>query len=108
MRRFYLQRDTDISGVSGKGIVAEGCQFDTRWCSLTWLTGKGAMSWYVNIKTLEKIHGHGGATRIVWVDDQSSNFVVKREQSPGRNRSKVKRGKTLTKHVPVKVDRRKG
>ena len=107
MRRFYLQRDTDVSGVSGKGIVAEGCQFDTRWCSLTWLTGKGAMSWYVNIKTLEQIHGHGGATKIVWIDDVSSNFVVKREQGQGRNRSKVKRGRALTPPVPVKADRRK-
>lgn len=77
MRRFYLERDVDASGVSGVGKVAEGCQFDTDWCSLVWLTGAAAMAYYPSIETVEKIHGHHGATRIVWIDDASSNFIVK-------------------------------
>lgn len=91
MKRFYLQRNTDASGVSGIGKVAEGCQFDTGWCALIWLTGKGSMSWYTDITTLEGIHGHEGKTKIIWVDDESSNFVVPREQQggPKGNRSQV-------------------
>lgn len=76
MRRFYLQRNQDASGVSGTGKVAEGCQFDTGWCSLVWLTGKSAMSYYPDIETLDMIHGHGGMTQVVWIDDESSNVVV--------------------------------
>jgi hypothetical protein len=78
MRRFYLQRNQDASGVSGLGRVAEGCQFDTKWCALTWLTGKSAMSWYPDIETIVDIHGHQGMTQVVWVDDESSNVVVTR------------------------------
>lgn len=80
MKRFYLQRDADASGVSGIGKVAEGCQFDTGWCALVWLTGKAAMSFYPDIETLDNIHGHQGMTKIVWIDDESSNVVI--ESSP--------------------------
>lgn len=78
MKRFYLQRNQDASGVSGLGKVAEGCQFDTKWCALTWLTEKCAMSWYPDIETIEAIHGHGGMTQVIWVDDESHNVVVQR------------------------------
>lgn len=76
MRRFYLQRNSDASGVSGCGKVAEGCQFDTKWCALVWLTDKSSMCYYPDVETLEGIHGHGGMTRVVWVDDESSNFCI--------------------------------
>lgn len=78
MKRFYLKRDVDVSGVSGTGNIAEGCQFDTGWCALVWLSDKAAMSFYPTISTLTDIHGHEGATKVVWVDDESSNFVVKK------------------------------
>jgi hypothetical protein len=78
MRRFYLQRNQDASGVSGLGKVAEGCQFDTGWCALVWLTSSSSMSYYPSIEVLESIHGHQGMTYVVWVDDESSNYVVQR------------------------------
>jgi hypothetical protein len=78
MKRFYLQRNKDASGISGVGKVAEGCQFDTGWCALVWLTEKSSMSYYQNIETLESIHGHQGMTKIMWVDDESSNVVIVR------------------------------
>ena len=81
--------------MSGLGRVAEGCQFDTGWCALVWLTGKAAMSYYPDIETLDGIHGHQGMTKVVWIDDESSNFVVQREQQggPKGNRSTVIVGK---------------
>jgi hypothetical protein len=78
MKRFYLQRNQDASGVSGLGKVAEGCQFDTGWCALVWLTEASSMCYYPSIEILEKIHGHQGATQVVWIDDESSNIVVRR------------------------------
>lgn len=91
MKRFYLERNQDASGVSGLGKVAEGCQFDTGWCALVWLTGKAAMSFYPDIETLDQIHGHHGMTSVIWIDDESSNFVIQRQQEggPGANRSNV-------------------
>jgi hypothetical protein len=79
MKRFYLQRDADHSGVSGTGKVAEGCQFDTKWCALIWLTEKSSMCFYPDIETLEHIHGHSGKTKIVWIDDESSNVVIQND-----------------------------
>jgi len=82
MRRFYLQRDHDASGVSGLGKVAEGCQFDNGWCALVWLTSADpddeVHGFYHSIERVEEIHGHGGMTRVAWIDDLSSNVVVHR------------------------------
>jgi len=71
MKAFKLARETDISGVSGTGDVAEGVLF---------LSGKVAISFfpvkpsftasvviYNSMDEVEKIHGHGGATKIVWL-----------------------------------------
>lgn len=85
MKRFYLQRNQDASGVSGPGKVAEGCQFDTGWCALVWLTGKTAMSYYPDIETLETIHGHGGMTSVMWIDDESYNVLENRLERPPVN-----------------------
>lgn len=70
MRRFQLQRDVDVSGVSGTGTVAEGIEFTDgtvalRWCS-DWPTS--VVFHDRGMAAVEAIHGHGGATRIVWVD----------------------------------------
>lgn len=77
MKRFYLQRNVDASGVSGTGKVAEGCQFDTGWCALVWLTAQSSLCYYPDIDTLVAIHGHQGATQLKWIDDESSNVIVK-------------------------------
>jgi hypothetical protein len=69
MRRFYLQRTKDISGMSGTGIVAEGVIFTNGWAALTWLTPLQCHAFYHSIAILEKIHGHDGATKIVFIDD---------------------------------------
>ena len=77
MKRFYLQRNVDASGVSGTGKIAEGCLFDNGWCALVWLTDKTTLSYYPDVEAIESIHGHGGATKVVWVDGESSNYVVR-------------------------------
>jgi len=91
VRRFYLQRIEDASGVSGTGIVAEGCEFDTKWCAMTWLQTKCALSFYPDIETIEAIHGHEGRTKVVWIDDDTS-FKVDREDKPGRRTALTVKG----------------
>lgn len=68
MRRFHLERDVDETGVSGTGTVAEGVEFSSGLCVMTWLTEHTSIAIYDNINEIDYIHGHQGATRIVWDD----------------------------------------
>jgi hypothetical protein len=69
MRRFNLMRTEDVSGVSGTGVVAEGCEFSNGRCALTWLRSTfPAVTIFDSIKAVESVHGHEGATHVVWID----------------------------------------
>ena len=74
MRTFVLRRNEDISGVSGTGIVAEGIEFSDGVVALRWLVPAGnpgsgnptSVVFHDNgMASVEKIHGHSGATEIV-------------------------------------------
>lgn len=69
MRRFHLQRDVDVTGVSGTGVVAEGVQFTDGTAALRWRSDHTSTAVYSSIADVETIHGHNGATRVVWVDE---------------------------------------
>jgi hypothetical protein len=69
-RVFYLRRNEDPTGISGTGIVAWGIRFNdgkvvTRWCSDT--KGVNQTCLWDSMEHVEKIHGHGGQTEIVWL-----------------------------------------
>ena len=70
-RRFVLMRDEDVTGVSGTGVVAEGVHWTEadvvalRWTS-AWPTS--VVFHERGISSVEAVHGHGGKTRIVWLD----------------------------------------
>lgn len=67
-RRFNVYRTTDVSGVSGTGLIAEGCEMSNGRVLMQWLTPYQSVSFFDNIKSLETIHGHGGNTVVKWVD----------------------------------------
>lgn len=69
MRRFELHRDHDVSGVSGTGVVAEGVVFSDDTAVVRWRGERRSTVVWPSIEDVEVIHGHGGATRIVWVDE---------------------------------------
>ena len=69
IRRFCLQRDEDVSGISGTDLVAEGVQFTNGKCALTWMTFLSSVAIYENIKILEAIHGHEGKTKVIFLDE---------------------------------------
>jgi len=69
MRRFYLERAVDQSGVSGTGKCAEGVEFDTGDVVLCWLTSTSSIGVYRNIKAVLAIHGHHGQTKVNWIDE---------------------------------------
>lgn len=68
MRRFELHRDEDVSGTSGTGVVAQGVEFDDGVVALHWLSDLDSTTVYASLETCERIHSHGGRTRVVWVD----------------------------------------
>lgn len=76
MRRFVLDRKEDETGISGIGIVAEGVQFTSGRCSLTWLTPYSSVAVYDSIEDVEAIHGHNGKTIIVWIDEPDTRKSV--------------------------------
>lgn len=69
-RRFVLQRHVDETGVSGTGVIAEGIQFSDGVVALRWLTDWPTSVVFHDrgIAAVEKVHGHGGSTEIVWLD----------------------------------------
>lgn len=70
IRRFRLKRNEDESGVSGVGYVAEGVQFSDGTCVLHWNSITPCTAIYRSPIELTHIHGHGGKTEIVWLDEE--------------------------------------
>lgn len=71
MRRFYLQRESDPSGVSGTGRVADGVEFASGWIALYFdpqIKGIHSIYFYRDLGDMYQLHGHSGKTRIVWID----------------------------------------
>lgn len=72
MKLFRLVRDTDVSGTSGVGEVAQGVQFDDGTCAMRWLTETASTGVYDSIEDLIFIHGHNGATNAVFYEQMLS------------------------------------
>ncbi len=70
MRRFYLQRNTDVSGISGTGRILDGVQFSNGKCVLQWNTDTASIGLYESIDNVIQIHGHNGLTELVWIDEE--------------------------------------
>jgi hypothetical protein len=75
VRTFVLRRNQDVSGVSGTGVVAEGIEFSDGVVALRWLVPAGnpgsgnptSVVFHDNgMASVEKIHGHSGATEVVF------------------------------------------
>lgn len=86
MKRFQLVRDVDVSGVSGIGVVAEGVVWDNNKATVHWFGERQSIVMWDSIEDAIAIHGHGGATRVVWIDedphttltwDEMVDFVVR-------------------------------
>lgn len=81
MHCFELIRDVDHTGISGTGIVAEGIQFSDGTVVLRWLDHSVTEANRTNgvrpttvlhesVGSVLALHGHGGATELVWVATQ--------------------------------------
>jgi hypothetical protein len=79
LRRFIVIRDEDVTGISGTGNVVEGVVFSDGWGVSHWLdrppmnepkTEIWHRPWYRRLgpDPFTKISGHGGKSRVVWID----------------------------------------
>lgn len=68
MRPFVLYRERDVTGVSGTGIVAEGVEFSDGSAALRWLGDRPSTVLWSSLLDAMHIHGHNGATELVWLD----------------------------------------
>lgn len=62
---FDIVRNEDLSGVSGTGLVAEGCEFSDGTFVVRWLTALHSTAIYATFYDAWKIHGHEGRTIFV-------------------------------------------
>jgi hypothetical protein len=76
MRQLHLQRDEDVSGVSGIGIVAYGVEFPDGTIVLRWDTQVKSTVFYACVQDLETIVGHGGKTKIVFEPDLTHRIAM--------------------------------
>ena len=69
-KRFELQRITDVTGVSGVGIVAQGVQFSDGRVALRWRVPNVPSSTVVwdCVEDAIAVHGHDGNTTVEWID----------------------------------------
>lgn len=90
-RTFQLHRDHDVSGVSGEGVVADGVVFPDGVAVVRWRGDRQSTVVWPSVEDVIAIHGHGGATRLVWDAPAPAPSVVPEA--------------TLREHLPVRPDR---
>lgn len=73
MKKFYLKRIEDESGVSGTGIVAQGIIFDNGKCAMSWNTTTSSIAIYNSIQDVKTIHGHCGKTKVLVQEDYTGD-----------------------------------
>jgi len=79
MRRFYLYRKEDTTGMSGTGRVADGVEFENGQVALTWKKEFPSVTVFQSVSIVEKLHTHNGKdpTKIFWVDDLREDIEAK-------------------------------
>lgn len=70
-RRFALVRDQDVTGVSGTGTVADGVVWPDGTVTIRWRGHRASTVQWARIEDAIDVHGHGGATRFEWLDEEA-------------------------------------
>lgn len=94
IKPFYLQRNEDINGVSGTGIVAIGAEYPSGTCVVEWLTFTTTITHFKNLEHVKEIHGHHGATEVVMGDPPSNE---EEEVKPKRRKNAKVAKKSVSK-----------
>jgi hypothetical protein len=76
MKTFKLHRKVDVSGISGTGVVAFGCEFQNGFVLLHWSGEKPSIVFHQSLANVISVHCHNGATEIVFDEVESFNKLV--------------------------------
>lgn len=70
MRRFVLDRNVDLTGVSGTGVVAEGVEFSDGVVCLHWTSAwpSSVVHYDRGLDSVLAVHGHDGRTVLRFLD----------------------------------------
>jgi hypothetical protein len=79
-RRFYLDRSTDVTGASGTGRVADGVLWPDGTVTIRWRGEHQSTVNWDNLASAELVHGHDGATRMVFLDLGEDERVAELER----------------------------
>lgn len=101
LRRFYLERKEDPTGISGTGRVAEGVEFEDGTVVWSWLSPIPGVTVAPSITVIEKLHSHNGRdpTKVVWIDELGEDIEGKASEI------KTKKLKELTEEVEEKKEK---
>ena len=73
LRLFALNRQQDVTGVSGSGIVAHGVQLADGTVVLRWMGTYASTVVWDSLDAAMAIHGHDGKTRVIWLTSGTEN-----------------------------------
>ncbi len=76
---FHFLREEDSTGVSGEGIVAMGAKLPNGKTILLWRSLHPTLEIFDHFEDMEKIHGHGGKTKIVMGNPKTKKVKKKKE-----------------------------
>jgi hypothetical protein len=68
MRRFILNHQEDVTGVSGTGEVAEGVEFTDGTVVVRWRGTHATTTVHASFASVEAIHLHAGRTTVNWLE----------------------------------------
>lgn len=76
-RLFYLLRKSDVTGVSGPGVIAEGVQFTNGTVVFRWISDRASLTVFPReeggIDGVREKHGHDKRTVVVWLDGEDND-----------------------------------
>lgn len=76
-RRFVLDRNVDVSGVSGTGVVAEGVEFSDGVVCMHWTSQwPSSVVFYEGLEGLLAVNGHDGRTVVRFLDGPTASDAV--------------------------------
>lgn len=73
MKRGFLERHEDVSGVSGTGKVAELAISSDGRVAIFWPEPNDSVAVWPNLDKVRETHGHGGKTEIVILDEDNED-----------------------------------
>lgn len=74
MRRFYLERAVDVTGISGTGIILYGVEWNVEGpCDVYWL-GTKTTGQYPSLAVVRSTHCYNNNAQVVFVDEHPWPF----------------------------------